>query len=75
MWGPQSPLRGSSDRKIRVRVFLNVLYAYGYSLLVTAFVDMLNSMRFGQMDSKTIEAFTKLSRKVKYDDLIEPTEL
>ncbi|KAF8656392.1 hypothetical protein AX16_002577 [Volvariella volvacea WC 439] len=39
------------------------------------FVDMLNSMRFGQLTPAAINAFSKLSRKVQYDDGIEPTEL
>lgn len=41
----------------------------------TAFVDMLNEMRFGRLNSETIKAFQKLSRPVKYTDDIEPTEL
>ncbi|RDB29689.1 ATP-dependent DNA helicase PIF1 [Hypsizygus marmoreus] len=40
-----------------------------------AFVDMLNAMRFGEMNSKTVSAFTGLTRKVTYSDGIEPTEL
>ncbi|KAI0359030.1 hypothetical protein OH77DRAFT_1395896 [Trametes cingulata] len=40
-----------------------------------AFVDMLNSMRFGRMDAQTVMEFRKLSREVHYDDGIEPTEL
>lgn len=40
-----------------------------------AFVDMLNSMRFGIMEQKTIAAFQELEREVKYDDDLEPTEL
>ena len=40
-----------------------------------AFVDMLNRMRFGEMDAGTIKAFRNLSREVKYDDGISPTEL
>ncbi|EIN13411.1 hypothetical protein PUNSTDRAFT_41012 [Punctularia strigosozonata HHB-11173 SS5] len=39
------------------------------------FVDMLNAMRFGRLEPPTIAAFKKLSRTVKYDDGIEPTEL
>ncbi|KAH0590266.1 hypothetical protein H2248_012563 [Termitomyces sp. 'cryptogamus'] len=37
------------------------------------FIDMLNAMRFGQINDKS--AFTALSRKVEYADGIEPTEL
>ncbi|GLB36504.1 putative dna repair and recombination [Lyophyllum shimeji] len=40
-----------------------------------AFVDMLNAMRFGQIDAKAVAAFSTLSRKVEYADGIEPTEL
>jgi len=36
---------------------------------------MLNAMRFGELDQKTVEAFRKLSRPVRYTDGIEPTEL
>ncbi|KAI0724206.1 hypothetical protein C8T65DRAFT_563301, partial [Cerioporus squamosus] len=39
------------------------------------FVDMLNAMRFGNLDAEATLAFRKLSREVKYDDGIEPTEL
>lgn len=45
------------------------------SHLPTAFVNMLNAMRFGQMDHAVIAAFKQLSRPVTYDDGIEPTEL
>ena len=40
-----------------------------------AFVDMLNAMRYGQMDAAATRAFRALEREVKYDDGIEPTEL
>lgn len=40
-----------------------------------AFVDMLNAMRFGLMDSSTIKIFKGLSREVVYDDGLGPTEL
>lgn len=36
---------------------------------------MLNAMRFGELDPKTIETFRKLSRMVTYTDSLEPTEL
>ena len=39
------------------------------------FVDMLNAMRFGKMDAQATVSFRQLSRPVKYDDGIEPTEL
>lgn len=40
-----------------------------------AFVNMLNALRFGSLDSKTINVFKNLSRKVVYPDGIDPTEL
>ena len=40
-----------------------------------AFVDMLNAMRFGEMDGSAIEEFNKLSRPVTYTDGIGPTQL
>jgi len=39
------------------------------------FVDMLNAMRFGELDAKTTEEFKKLSRSVTYTDGIGPTQL
>jgi hypothetical protein len=36
---------------------------------------MLNAMRFGRLDARTVNEFKKLSRVVQYDDGIEPTEL
>ncbi|KAH7912988.1 hypothetical protein BJ138DRAFT_1147009 [Hygrophoropsis aurantiaca] len=39
------------------------------------FVDMLNAMRFGQLEEQTIQAFKKLSRLVVYHDGIGPTQL
>lgn len=38
-------------------------------------IDMLNALRHGEMDDTMIEKFYKLSRKVKYEDGLEPTEL
>ncbi|EST05467.1 DNA helicase Pif1 like protein [Kalmanozyma brasiliensis GHG001] len=40
-----------------------------------SFVTMLNEMRFGQLSTKTIEAFKKLERIPRYEDGIVPTEL
>jgi len=40
-----------------------------------AFVDMLNAIRFGKTSVSTARAFRQLSRRVTYDDGIEPTEL
>ncbi|KAG8984659.1 hypothetical protein FRB94_010972 [Tulasnella sp. JGI-2019a] len=39
------------------------------------FVDMLNEMRFGGLTDKSIKRFKALSRPIRYDDGIEPTEL
>lgn len=39
------------------------------------FIDMLNAMRFGELDAKATEDFKKLSRPVKYTDGIGPTQL
>jgi ATP-dependent DNA helicase PIF1 len=36
---------------------------------------MLNAMRYGKLDEHTIAEFRKLSRRVVYNDGIEPTEL
>ncbi|EGO28447.1 hypothetical protein SERLADRAFT_458857, partial [Serpula lacrymans var. lacrymans S7.9] len=48
---------------------------HSWPALLLAFVDMLNSMRFGKLDPKSVEAFRKLSRPVKYTDGIGPTQL
>ncbi|KAH7929347.1 hypothetical protein BV22DRAFT_1002943, partial [Leucogyrophana mollusca] len=39
------------------------------------FVDMLNAMRFGNLEPETIRAFKQLSRTVTYHDGIGPTQL
>lgn len=39
------------------------------------FVTMLNEMRFGKMTPDSVRKFASLSRQIKYDDGIEPTEL
>ncbi|TFK36793.1 hypothetical protein BDQ12DRAFT_224622 [Crucibulum laeve] len=36
---------------------------------------MLNSMRFGNLEQATIDAFKALSREIVYTDGIQPTEL
>lgn len=41
----------------------------------TELIDMLNALRYGNMDNDMIAKFYKLSRNVKYDDGLEPTEL
>ena len=40
-----------------------------------SFVKMLNAMRFGQVDSHTVDEFKKLARAVEYTDGIGPTQL
>lgn len=42
---------------------------------ISEFVAMLNAMRRGHLEPETIEKFKALSRPVKYDDDIEPTDL
>jgi hypothetical protein len=39
------------------------------------FVRMLNEMRFGKLTPTSIETFKSLSRPLKFDDGIVPTEL
>lgn len=41
----------------------------------TRLIDMLNSLREGDLDEGIVKEFTKLNRKVHYTDGIEPTEL
>ena len=43
--------------------------------ICAAFVDMLNSMRLGQLTPETVDVFMRLSRKVTYEDGIDPTDL
>lgn len=40
-----------------------------------AFIDMLNSMRHGQIDGQTAAQFYKLSRPIQYSDGLDPCEL
>ncbi|KAH9081888.1 hypothetical protein EDB83DRAFT_2335387 [Lactarius deliciosus] len=40
-----------------------------------AFVDVLNDMRWGKMSKESISKLRQLSRKLVYEDGIEPTEL
>lgn len=42
---------------------------------ILAFVNMLNEIRMGRVSSEANATFTKLSRKVHYDDGVEPTSL
>lgn len=41
----------------------------------TELIDMLNSLRFGNLNDQMIAKFSKLTRKIKYEDGLEPTEL
>lgn len=43
--------------------------------MFSEFVDMLNAMRFGNLDENIVQAFKRLDRRVEYTDGIEPTEL
>jgi hypothetical protein len=42
---------------------------------LSEFIDMLNAMRYGEIDDDSSLRFRKLARKVLYTDGIEPTEL
>lgn len=44
-------------------------------IILAEFVKMLNEMRFGKLTSASIEKFKSLSRPLKFDDEIVPTEL
>lgn len=61
----------SWDRCVGKPVILNKVFRQKDQ----AFVDMLNAMRFGNLDTKAIEEFKKLSRPVEYTDGIGPTQL
>lgn len=52
-------------------------FACNPSLLIISaeFVGMLNEMRFGKLTPVCIEKFKSLSRPLKFDDGIVPTEL
>jgi hypothetical protein len=43
--------------------------------MLTAFVDMLNALRFGRVEETTLKAFKSLARSVEYTDGIVPTDL
>ena len=45
------------------------------SLVVSAFVELLNEMRFGKLSKQNKSRLMALSREVKYTDSVEPTEL
>lgn len=44
-------------------------------ITLAEFVEMLNEMRFGKLTQASIEKFKSLSRPLKFDDGIVPTEL
>lgn len=73
-WAHLSCSHMSFGRKTKVTSSLNRATCALLSQL-TDFVDMLNAMRFGQIDDKAARAFAALSRRVEYADGIEPTEL
>ena len=50
-------------------------YRVSSNLSPSAFVNMLNAMRWGRIDEVTTRAFRALEREVTYDDGIQPTEL
>ena len=41
----------------------------------SAFVELLNEMRFGRLSEQNRSRLLLLSREVKYSDSVEPTEL
>ncbi len=59
------------------RNFIHILLLSGTWLISFSlgFVNMLNAMRFGQLNPEIIQAFRGLSRKVEYTDGLEPTDL
>lgn len=75
------------ERCIRKTIFLNKVFrqreqgAYFDFLqsldldMYVAFVDILNSMRFGEMGPDAIRRLQQLSRNIRYDDGIMPTDL
>lgn len=71
------PLRSRRffDRKSNVGIFLLGNTLDTDDPLTLAFVSMLNSMRFGVLDSATVKTFSNLTREVVYDDGLVPTEL
>ena len=44
-------------------------------LTAPAFVEILNEMRFGKLQSGTVRIFETLSRDIIYDDGTGPTDL
>ncbi|KAI0793363.1 PIF1-like helicase-domain-containing protein, partial [Abortiporus biennis] len=53
----------------------SILYLLLMLSVLSAFVDMLNAMRFGLLAPATVVKFKGLSRPVVYEDGIEPTDL
>ena len=62
-----------AERSEYVCVIINFIVFYDVAR--TEFVDILNAMRFGSLDTEAIMAVRQLSREVHYDDGVEPTEL
>jgi len=52
-----------------------VVMANGSLPDVSAFVELLNEMRFGKLSEQNKSRLGVLSRQVKYTDSVEPTEL
>jgi hypothetical protein len=69
------PWRKCSGRKSKVRSRAFSRLALPTEIHYADFVDMLNAMRFGRLNTHTVNEFKKLSRVVQYEDGIEPTEL
>lgn len=55
--------------------YMTSFIAAGVDTHFTAFVDILNAMRHGDVSPKAVATFNRLSRPVHYDDGIEPTDL
>ena len=60
--------------KVSKRYLLYLVYA-NHFLNFIDFVNMLNEMRFGQLSQQSILKFKSLSREIRYDDGMGPTEL
>jgi hypothetical protein len=60
-----------------IKVRINHFWSIGKAddAFPSAFVDMLNAMRFANLTTDIIKTFQGLSRPVTYKDGIEPTEL
>lgn len=54
---------------------LNWMVIVYFILFLVAFVQLLNQVRMGEVSKRTIEIMASLTKPVKYDDGILPTEL